>query len=567
MAAQRRRRAGVTSVVADALRDQQKARQQTLRLEQQAAAAGAKEEAKAAASASREKARQDRQSERESQIAAGHSEAEAVTRTLQARLKELETLLMSTLDEDPYILFGHLKEPMSLPRFHPPDELTTPEPQPQESDFLPQSPTGLLALSPGRKRAYTAALEDGRAAYAKALTRHAQVERDRQQRLASAEADHEQLVATERLRIQKQHELVDRWADDFAAGKRKAVADYFSEVLAAQRYPSDFPTGVKVAYLPAEHQLVADIDLPMLDAIPELASCEYQPTKKAFKYTRMREPARNALYQLVIAQMALRTLRSLFLADGGRLAGAVVCNGYVDTINSATGQPAHWCLVSVEVKREMFETLDLTLVKPLDCLAYLHAKISRTPEKCSPVQPILDYPWDDLPYSDELDAVASLDTVQNLLDLDGYEFERLIVQLFEAIPVFDEVRRTRSRADGGIDLVAVNTTPFIGGRVAVQAKRYAPHRKVDIATIREIVGSISQREFNKGIVITTSDFTRAAREEASRLGVELYNRERLLWLLRHHLHREFTIVDETRRKPPIRNVQRVSQDHADVPRE
>jgi restriction system protein len=555
VAAQKRRKSsGVTSALADALRDQQQARQQTLRLEQQAAAAHTKEGTRAA-SAAREKAKQDRQSERENQIVVGHAEAEAVTRALQARLTELETLLKSTLDEDPYIVFAHLKEPMSLQRFRPPESLIIPEPQPLENGFLPGQPTGLLALSPGRKRAYAAALEDGRASYAQALARHAQAERDRQQRLARAHADHEQITVKERLRIQKQHELVDRWADDFAAGKRKAVADYFREVLAAQRYPSDFPTGVKVAYLPAEHQLVADIDLPLLDAIPELASCEYQPTKKALKHTRMREPARNMLYQLVIAQMALRTLRSLFLADWNRLAGTVVCNGYVDTINTATGQPAHWCLVTLEVKRELFEELDLALVKPLDCLAYLHAKISRTPEKCIPVQPILEYPWDDLPYSDELDSAAGLDTVQNLLELDGYEFERLIVQLFEAIPAFDEVRRTRSRADGGIDLVAVNTTPFIGGRVAVQAKRYAPHRKVDIATIREIVGSISQRDFNKGIVITTSDFTRAAREEASRLGVELYDRERLLWLLRHHLRREFNIIDETRRKPPIKSPQ------------
>lgn len=31
---------------------------------------------------------------------------------------------------------------------------------------------------------------------------------------------------------------------------RKAVADYFREVLATQQYPSDFPTGIKMAYLP-----------------------------------------------------------------------------------------------------------------------------------------------------------------------------------------------------------------------------------------------------------------------------------------------------------------------------
>ena len=65
----------------------------------------------------------------------------------------------------------------------------------------------------------------------------------------------------------------------------------------------------------------------------------------------------------------------------------------------------------------------------MDCLAYLHAKVSKTPEKYQPVQPIIEYPWDDLHYADELDAAAGLDSVQNLLDLDGYEFEQLLVKL------------------------------------------------------------------------------------------------------------------------------------------
>lgn len=158
----------------------------------------------------------------------------------------------------------------------------------------------------------------------------------------------------------------------------------------------------------------------------------------------------------------------------------------------------------------------------------------------------------DLHYAEELDAAAGLDSTQNLLDLDGYGFEQLLVKLFQVIPEFDEVRRTRSRADGGIDLVAVNKNALVGGRVAIQAKRYAPHNKVDIAAVREIVGSISQREFTTGIISTTSGFTSAARQEAERLGVELYDGERVLWL-RHHLHREFDIIDRSGRKPSFRH--------------
>lgn len=539
----------MTSFVTDALREQRKARETTQRLESQAEAAWAREEAKIASANARERAKQDRERE----IAAGHAEAKAVTRALQARLTELETLLVSTLDRDPHVPFDQFKEPLILPEFRPPEQLAVAAAAPEESDFMPEPLSGLGALAPGRKRAYAAAVTQGQAEYERAAAAHAQAEQRRREQLAQARAEYETALIRERERIERQHAVVDQLANDFAAGRRKAVADYFRQVLAMQRYPADFPTAAKVAYLPAEQEIIADIDLPLLEAIPELESCEYLPVKKTLRHKKLTPSARNALYQLVIAQMALRTLRCIFVADRSGLAHTVACNGYVDTINTATGKPARWCVVSTKVDRDLFADLDLAHVKSLDCLAYLRAKISKTPEKFLPVQPIIEYPWDDLPYSDELDALADLDTVQNLLDLDGYEFEKLMVQLFEAIPEFDEVRRTRSRADGGIDLVAVNTTPFVGGRVAIQAKRFAPHRKVEIAAVREIVGSISQREFNKGIIITTSGFTSAAREEATRLGVELYDGERLLWLLRQHLHREYNVIDHERRKPPIKN--------------
>jgi restriction system protein len=480
------------------------------------------------------------------------SEAEAVTRTLQANLTELRTLLTGTLDEDPHLPWDRFKEPLLHTEFKPPQELVTELPAPQVSDFMPEPLAGIGALAPGRKRVYAQAMAHGEAAYEQATAAHSQAERERKEQLARARSDHELSERRERERVRQQHAVIDQMASDFADRKRKAVADYFSGVLAVQRYPSDFPTGVKVAYLPSERELRIDIGLPLMVAIPELESAEYLVTKKELKYRKLTAAARNKLYQQVVAQMTLRTLRCVFAADREGLVLEAACNGYVDITDTATGQDAHWCLVSVQIPRAEFGRLDLARVDPMDCLAYLHAKISKTPEKYQPVQPIIEYPWDDLHYAEELDAAAGLDSVQNLLDLDGFEFEQLLVRLCQEIPEFDEVRRTRSRADGGIDLVAVNKTPFVGGRVAIQAKRYASHRKVEIAAVREIIGSISQREFTKGIIITTSGFTSAARQEAERLGVELYDGERLLWLLRHHLHREFNIIDHSRRKPPFR---------------
>ena len=532
--------------------DRRKAKAQAQRLEAQAQRAWAKEYAKTAAQNVREEQKQQQRQAREQEVADGHAEAEGVTRTLQGNLTELQTMLTSTLAEDPYLPWDRFKEPLLVTEFRPPQGLAAELPPPRASDFMPAPLNGLGALAPGRKRAYAAAITQAEASYAQAVAVHAQAERDRKEQLARAQSDHEQSVDREQARVRRQHAVIDLMARDFAAGKRKAVADYFIGVLSVQRYPSDFPTGVKVAYLPPERELRIDIDLPLMTAIPELESVEYLVTKKELKYKKLTVAARNKLYQQVVAQLALRTLHCVFTADRTGLVLEATCNGYVDTVDAATGQDAHWCLVSVQLLRADFDSLDLARVDPMDCLAYLHAKVSKTPEKYQPVQPIIEYPWDDLHYADELDAAAGLDNVQNLLDLDGYEFERLLVRLCQEIPEFDEVRRTRSRADGGIDLVAVNKTPFVGGRVAIQAKRYAPHHKVDVAAVREIIGSISQREFTKGIIITTSSFTSAARQEAERLGVELYEGERLLWLLRHHLHQEFTIIDHSRRRPPFK---------------
>lgn len=187
MAAQKRRKSGLTSFVTDAVHEHQKANLAAQKLEQRAFKDRAKEAAKAKTVADREKATQ----AREAEIAAGHAEAEAATRTLQARLTELETLLVSTLEEDPYLAFEQLKEPMLLPEFHPPPELAVPGRQPEENDFLPEPPSGLSALAPGRKRAHAAAVEEGRAAYAQALTQYGQTERARQEQCRrSSESPH-----------------------------------------------------------------------------------------------------------------------------------------------------------------------------------------------------------------------------------------------------------------------------------------------------------------------------------------------------------------------------------------
>ncbi|OBG25304.1 restriction endonuclease [Mycobacterium sp. 852002-51057_SCH5723018] len=66
------------------------------------------------------------------------------------------------------------------------------------------------------------------------------------------------------------------------------------------------------------------------------------------------------------------------------------------------------------------------------------------------------------------------------------QFESLIQNLFEKIGL--DTRQTRASRDGGVDCVAYNTDPILGGKVVVQAKRYK--HTVGVAAFRDLFGTL-----------------------------------------------------------------------------
>lgn len=109
-------------------------------------------------------------------------------------------------------------------------------------------------------------------------------------------------------------------------------------------------------------------------------------------------------------------------------------------------------------------------------------------------------------------------------------FEDLVGRLLAAIG-FEEVEVTARSRDGGID---VRGTLVIGGaiktRLAVQVKRW--RQNIQSPVIRQVRGSLGAHE--QGLVITTSDFSKGAREQAERADVKpvgLMNGEQLVALM------------------------------------
>ena len=123
--------------------------------------------------------------------------------------------------------------------------------------------------------------------------------------------------------------------------------------------------------------------------------------------------------------------------------------------------------------------------------------------------------------------------LQRIQKLTAADFEQLVGQLLTALG-FNNVTVTRISKDGGID---VRGTLVVGDavriRMAVQAKKWKGN--VQAPEVQKVRGSLGAHE--QGLIITTSNFSAGAVEEASRPDaspVGLMNGQQLIGLLVEH---------------------------------
>jgi len=91
---------------------------------------------------------------------------------------------------------------------------------------------------------------------------------------------------------------------------------------------------------------------------------------------------------------------------------------------------------------------------------------------------------------------------------------------------------TKISGDGGIDLRAHSNQPFFSGIYIIQCKDWK-NRPVGEKEIRDLYGTITSERANKGILITSSYFTKAALSFAQGKNIELIDGNKLNKLIGH----------------------------------
>lgn len=93
------------------------------------------------------------------------------------------------------------------------------------------------------------------------------------------------------------------------------------------------------------------------------------------------------------------------------------------------------------------------------------------------------------------------------------KFEELVAAIFSNNGF--SVELTPETRDGGVDIIAVHKSALTGNTVhLVECKRYAPDNGVGIGVVQRLLGTVSQMKANKGVIVTTSFFTRDAMKVA-----------------------------------------------------
>lgn len=123
---------------------------------------------------------------------------------------------------------------------------------------------------------------------------------------------------------------------------------------------------------------------------------------------------------------------------------------------------------------------------------------------------------------------------EKLYELTPRKFEELVASLLEDMGL--SVELTQATRDGGTDIIAQIKHSLTSFLVFVECKRYAPDNKVDVSIVRSVAGVHLLKEPAKSIIVTTSTFTKDAKDEAKQFQgkIDLKDYENLKEWLREY---------------------------------
>jgi hypothetical protein len=156
----------------------------------------------------------------------------------------------------------------------------------------------------------------------------------------------------------------------------------------------------------------------------------------------------------------------------------------------------------------VFQSLDLDILKLVCAISPICARSADVDLSviCEIIQNV----------DDNLLRKLSLNPLQ-IYQLDPATFEKLIARIYEKSGFKVSMVSGWNQPDGGVDILAVKHDELTGDlSVAIQCKKYSKTRKIQPSYIRELNGAIDRFKANKGVLVTTSSFSKKTIEDTQK---------------------------------------------------
>jgi restriction system protein len=459
---------------------------------------------------------------------------------LNDSIQELRTILEYTLNVNDAIWFDSLRPHEKFRPFVVPKVIAEPYPEPVKTSFFNaiRSPNWFMSLFPSVRAKHQQTLDEAGERYQRVLNQHKLDEAERVAQIAKLRSEHEEERDAFRRKQEERNAEINEFEKAYRESNREAIIAYCSMVLERSVYPETIGHEFRVTYSMESKELVIEFDLPKPDVVPSVLEYKYVKARDAIETKPRKQAEIKELYQDVIAAITLRTIHEVFEADQGKHIQVVTFSGFVQTVDPTTGRDVRPCLISVRTTRERFDEIDLSRIDKRACLRNLGAQVSPRPEERIAVKPIVEFNMIDRRFVPGADVISELESRPNLMELTPREFEDLIGNLFSKMGL--ETKQTQLSQDGGVDVVAFDNRPILGGKVVIQAKRY--RHTVGVAAVRDLYGTMMNEGANKGILVTTSGYGSAAFNFIKDKPIELIDGGGLLYLLENHADTRARIV-------------------------
>lgn len=344
----------------------------------------------------------------------------------------------------------------------------------------------------------------------------------------------------------KRNDAIDDKQALYLQREPHAVIEYCEMVLSSSEYPDSFPSSFELDYVADTRMLVVEYSLPSIEALPTNKGYRYIANRDEIQPIAVSESWLNRTYDSVLYQIALRSLFEFFQSDEAAALDSIVFNGWVNSVDKATGKEVNACVLTMQTNKQEFLEINFSQVDPRSCFKKLKGISAAKLTALSPVRPIMQLNKEDKRFIQPHNVADGLDDSANLAAMDWEDFEHLIRELFERefSGAGGEVKITQASRDGGVDAVVFDPDPIRGGKIIIQAKRYT--NTVGVSAVRDLFGTIHNEGANKGILVTTADYGPDAYEFAKGKPITLLSGNELLYLLQKHGHKARIDLAEAR---------------------